>query len=441
MRPWLAPLILALFGALLAGPRPTAAQSTAAHAASTDPAAVALAECVDGKSPATILESRQLAEKTIRACSAALQSRTLTPAEVAQARLYRGAARTALGDALLASGDYLEALRHYDSAIDPNNPDALQLYRAAAALEGAGKLDAALRKYDDAIKADPKLALAYYGRGILLATRERAYNRAIADFDRVLTLDPANTHALTHRGEAYSQVGDFGHALADLNRAIQLDARDPGALVTRGLVHQRRGRLDLALADFDAALKLNPRDQQALRNRGGLQAVLGHQDQAIADFDAVIQMNRNDPYAFFNRGYAHFAKQEYALAVMDYSTALFLDPSMGQAYLNRCLTRTIQGQELVMALADCDEALKLLPVSIPARETRGFIYLKLGDPAIAITEYEAALQMDANRPLALYGLGLAKIRMGRKDEGEANQAAALTLNPRIATEFSAYGVE
>ncbi len=405
------------------------------------PAERALQECLRDATPATILESRQLAEKTIGACSAALQSRSLTPAEVAQARLYRGAARTALGDALLAAGDYLEALRHYDSAIDPMNPDALQLYRAAAALQGIGKDSAALAKYDAAIKADPKLALAYYGRGILLATRERGYTRAIADFDRTLTLDPANTHALIHRGEAYSQVGDFGHALADLNRAIQLDARDPAAFVARGLVQQRRGALDLALADFDAALKVYPRDQQALRNRGALYAVLGRQDEAIVDFDTVIEMNRNDPLAFFNRGYSHFAKHEYELAVMDYSTALYLDPTMGQAYLNRCLTRTIQGKELVMALADCDQALKLLPLSIPARETRGFIYLKLGDAAIAIAEYEAALQMDANRPLALYGLGLAKIRMGRKDEGEANQAAALALAPDIAQQFSVYGVD
>jgi tetratricopeptide (TPR) repeat protein len=434
------PLLLAGLGtavaaALLAGP------VSAQPKPSAEPGAAALQACLHDVSPATILESRQLAEKTIDACSAALRSRNLTPAEVAQARLYRGAARTALGDALLATGDYLEALRHYDNAIDPNNPDALELYRAAAALEGVGKNDAALSKYDAAIKADPKLALAYYGRGILLATRERAYNRAIADFDRTLTLDPANTRALIHRGEAYSQVGDFGHALADLNRAIQLDPRNPAAFVARGLVQQRRGGLDLALADFDAALKVYPHDQQALRNRGALQAVLGHPDQAIADFDAVIEMNRHDPYAFFNRGYAHFAKHEYELAVMDYSTALYLDPTMGNAYLNRCLTRTIQGKELVMALADCDQALKLLPLSIPARETRGFIYLKLGDPAIAVAEYEAALQMDANRPLALYGLGLAKIRMGRRDEGEANQAAALALAPDIARQFSVYGVD
>ena len=429
-------LVIGALGATLLAP---VAEAQPKPAASTG--AAALKDCLSQDSPSTVLESRQLAEKTIRACSDALQSGTLTPAEVAQARLYRGSARTALGDSLLAAGDYLEALRHYDSSIDPAKPDALQLYRAGAALEGVGKDDAALAKYNDAIKADPKLALAYYGRGILLATRERAYNRAIADFDRVLTLDPANTRALVHRGEAYSQVGDFGHALADLNRAIQLDARDPSAFVTRGLVQQRRGAFDAALADFNAALNVYPRDQQALRNRGALYAAFGRQDEAIKDFDAVIQMNRNDPYAFFNRGFAHFGRQEYELALIDYSTALDLDPTMGQAYLNRCLTRTIQGRELVKALADCDHALKLLPLSIPVRETRGFIYLKLGDPAIAAAEYEAALQMDANRPLALYGLGLARIRTGRKDEGEAKQAAAVALSPDIAKQFSIYGVE
>ena len=82
-----------------------------------------------------------------------------------------------------------------------------------------------------------------------------------------------------------------------------------------------------------------------------------------------------------------------------------------------------------------------MPLSIAARETRGFIYLKLGDAAIAVTEYEAALQMDANQPLALYGLGLAKIRMGRKAEGEADRAAAPVLDPAVIRAFSIYGVE
>jgi Tfp pilus assembly protein PilF len=49
--------------------------------------------------------------------------------------------------------------------------------------------------------------------------------------------------------------------------------------------------------------------------------------------------------------------------------------------------------------ANATQARKLLPLTIPARETRGFIFLKLGDSAIAATEYEKALQLDANSPL------------------------------------------
>jgi tetratricopeptide (TPR) repeat protein len=400
----------------------------------------AIADCLDPAASIRAAES-PAAEKIVRACAAAIQSGLLTPSEIAHARLNRGAARTALGDQILASGDYLAALNHYDGAIDPMNPDALQLYRAAAALDGVGKVDAALGKYGEAIKADPKLALAYYGRGVLLATRERAYTRAIGDFDKVIALEPANTTALVRRGDAYSQLGDFGHAMADLNRALQLDPANPTAYVVRGLANDRRGQPALALQDFGAALRLNPRAADALRNRGALQARLGRLDAALLDFDAVIAIHPHDPLAFYNRGYVLFGKRQYDLAAVDYGTAISLDPTMGAAYLNRCLTLTVQGIDLVKALADCDRALKLMPLSVSARETRGFIYLKLGDPAIALAEYAAALQMNANRPVALYGQGLAKIRMGGKDEGEADQAAALVLDPAIAREFSLYGVE
>jgi tetratricopeptide (TPR) repeat protein len=401
----------------------------------------ALTRCLDGVSPAGGRESRENAERVVRACSDAIQSRTLSKADLAEARLNRAAARTALGDSILAAGDYLEAQRHYQAAIDPMNPDALQLYRMGAASEGLGDATSALRRYDEAIKIDPKLALAYYGRGILLATRERAYRRAIEDFDKALMLEPADVRAYIRRGEAYSQIGDFGHALADLNRALELDPAHPAAYVARGLIHERRGSSSMALRDFDVALQLNPYDASALRNRGAVYAKLGQQDHAIRDFDAVVAVSPNDPIAFFDRGYALFGKRKYELAVTDYTTAISLDPTLGPAYLNRCLILTILGRELIKALADCDQALKLLPASIDARETRGFIFLKLGDPAIAVAEYEAALQIDPNRALALYGLGLAKRRLGREAEGKTDQAAALALHPAIRDEFSIYGVE
>src|SRR5476649_2818428 len=48
----------------------------------------------------------------------------LTPDQVALARLSRGAARMAMGDQILASNDYQEAIKHYESAINPKEPDA-----------------------------------------------------------------------------------------------------------------------------------------------------------------------------------------------------------------------------------------------------------------------------------------------------------------------------
>jgi tetratricopeptide (TPR) repeat protein len=99
------------------------------------------------------------------------------------------------------------------------------------------------------------------------------------------------------------------------------------------------------------------------------------------------------------------------------------------------------GTDLVKALSDSDEALKLLPLNLEVRDTRGFIYLKLGDPALALNEYNAALNIDPNRAVSLYGRGLAKIRMGDAVGGKNDQEAALTINPEVVEDFAIYGVK
>ena len=121
--------------------------------------------------------------------------------------------------------------------------------------------------------------------------------------------------------------------------------------------------------------------------------------------------------------------------------AIEIDPRMGVAYNNRALSRAIMGSDLVAALADSDEALKLQPLNLEVRDTRGFVYLKLGDPALALNEYNAALTIDPNRALSLYGRGLARVRMGDAAAGKGDQEAALTINPEVANDFAIYGLK
>lgn len=421
-----------------------AEQPLAAAEASTPPTAPAsdpFRECTESMFPGTLLGDRANAEQTVAACSTAIQSGTLGPNDLAAARLNRAAARIASGDRIMATADYEEALRRFQSTVDPAMPDALAIYRRGAALEGLGRTDEALSAYDEAIRLDPQGPLAYYGRAILLATRERAYVRAIADLDKVLALLPDNVSALQRRGDAYSQIGDMARAMVDFDRALALDPADPRGHVYRGFAYQRQGKPAQAIEDFDAALKDHPHYFEALQARGALYVATGDLDHALRDFDQATTISPHNAAAFFNRGYVNFLKKKYDLAVLDYGTAIYFEPEMGVAYNNRCLALAVADHTLVNALADCDRALKLMPSNADVRETRGFVYLKLGDPGIAKTEYEEALRLDPNRPLALYGLGLAKIRLGLAVEGKALQDAAIALYPAIRNEFAPFGLD
>ena len=397
---------------------------------------IAADDCLSG----TFQLVRASAKQRVTDCSKALQSHKLTESEIAVARINRGVARMEMGDQSMADVDYRDALKHYDSVIDSGAPDAMALYRRGVALDSLGYTDRALSDYNNAIRLKPDEPSAYFERGILLATRKRAYDRAIADFSRALELEPSNLDAMLFRGDAYGQMGDFGHALADLDRAVELAPTSARTYFFRGVAKSRKGENQLALADYNTSLKINPVYSNALINRAAVYAADGKEDLALRDLDDAISVQRNNPLAFYNRGFVNFAKGHYALAIDDYSIAIRLAPMMGPAYNNRCLTRGVSGRDLVAALDDCDIALKLMPTNAVVRETLGFVYLKLGDPAIAIVEYNAALEQDPNRALALYGRGMAQTKMGRQNEGDADIAAALALNPSVEREFSIYGL-
>jgi tetratricopeptide (TPR) repeat protein len=186
---------------------------------------------------------------------------------------------------------------------------------------------------------------------------------------------------------------------------------------------------------------LDPRNVDALIRQATLSGETGDYRLAIGSLDTALDIEKHNPVALYNRGVFYFNLGEYDHAIADYSRAIELDPTQGLAYNNRCLARAVAGKDLVDALADCDRALKLMPTNTDVRNTRGLVYLKLGDPAIAAAEYDLALAADPNDPIALFGRGLARIKDGETAKGEQDQAAARALMPGIERAFSVYGIQ
>ncbi len=105
----------------------------------------------------------------------------------------------------------------------------------------------------------------YSGKGLAWVHYNRAnafnalgeYERAIEDYDRTLSLDPAFAYAYTNRGVAYRFLGQNERAIQDFDRALQLNPKDSGAYQSRGAAWEALGDYQKAVSDWEKAIMLD----------------------------------------------------------------------------------------------------------------------------------------------------------------------------------------
>jgi tetratricopeptide (TPR) repeat protein len=117
--------------------------------------------------------------------------------------------------------------------------------------------DEALARFSEAIRIDPKNALAYYYRGGILFGRNDSSN-AFADLSAAIRLDPDNSKAYFARATIHTQRQNYDLALADLTEALRLNPDDAFSLNNRAFVHRLKHEYEQAIADYEEALQLNP---------------------------------------------------------------------------------------------------------------------------------------------------------------------------------------
>jgi hypothetical protein len=64
----------------------------------------------------------------------------------------------------------------------------------------------------------------------------------------------------------------------------------------------------------------------------------------------------------------------------------------------------------------------------------------MGKLDAAIDDYSSALRFDPKLASALYGRGLAKLKMGDKAGSDTDTSAARTIQAEIGDDFTRYGV-
>jgi tetratricopeptide (TPR) repeat protein len=244
-------------------------------------------------------------------------------------------------------------------------------------------------------------------------------------------------------GQAHLSRGEPNAAVGDLDEAIRLAPDQAAFYIARARAHQADKQPDAALTDLDKSLSLDPKNADALLMRAELRFVHKDRTGAASDVAAASAMapagsTRARSIAAL---YIQLDQPTAALPMLDDWIRLHSDDAMLGSVLNqRCWARGLSNQMLDDALKDCRKAIKRDGENPAYLDSLGLVELRLGHYPESMKAYEQAVAQMPRSAWSRYGLGLAKIRSGQTDTGNADLVAARSLDPQIETRASKYGL-
>ncbi|OFY65768.1 MAG: hypothetical protein A3H98_10495 [Bacteroidetes bacterium RIFCSPLOWO2_02_FULL_36_8] len=203
--------------------------------------------------------------------------------------------------------------------------------------------------WSDMLSKYPNLSYAYANRGQYYYNDLKDKDKALADYNQGVTVDPRSYHTFKNRGflhykegEIYKSRGDFEkagfefeQALSDFNKTISLKDDFDEAYNNRGSVYFSTNKFDSAIMDYTKAILLNKRYAETYGNRANAYSVLKKFDLAWKDYDVFLGYFPNHKLAYYWRGLAKFNLGETNGALNDYNKAITLEPKFAAAYLDR----------------------------------------------------------------------------------------------------------
>lgn len=128
-------------------------------------------------------------------------------------------------------------------------------FNQAKAKEKRGQVREAIADYDKIIELQPDNVKAYLYRG-QARVRAAEYHEAIMDFDKIIELQPDNAEGYYHRARAKSQLAKYVDAVIDYDTAIRLDPDDAMPYFGRSRANMELGLRSEGERDMNKAEKL-----------------------------------------------------------------------------------------------------------------------------------------------------------------------------------------
>ena len=200
-----------------------------------------------------------------------------------------------------------------------------------------------------------------YKQGVELMDKGQV-DQAIASFTEAIRLTPTNPEAYLARGFAYcrKQPRDLQKAIADFTEAIRLRPGNGKAHRDRAYAYSELCKYDLAIRDFNEAIRI--RSEECVRVQRTRSCVLQHAKTRQSNQGS----HRSDPTQsnmrehFLWRGFANEDKNDQDKAMADYNEAIRLVPSSAEAY-QRCAYLYSRRGDFARVIDNMTDAIRIVP--------------------------------------------------------------------------------
>jgi tetratricopeptide (TPR) repeat protein len=146
---------------------------------------------------------------------------------------------------------------------DPNLPTLFNFLKSAKHSDQAGVVEDKIWEIWS-MTGDPKLD------GLMVSSSEamerRDYPTALKDVDQILKAKPDFAEGWNKRATIYFLMGDYQKAIADIDRTLELEPRHFGAPSGLGMSNLKLGRDEAAADAFRRLLSIDPLYPNAKRN-------------------------------------------------------------------------------------------------------------------------------------------------------------------------------
>lgn len=278
-------------------------------------------------------------------------------------------------------------------------------------------------------------ALSLLSLAIVAYLQVGYWKNSIVLFSHAYEVTENNHVALSNRGAAYTDTGNYAEAVRDLQEALRIYPYNAATHLNLGISYGRQGNYESAILSFNRAIELDPGDPKVHRFRGDALKVSGEYARAIADYQSLLKLDPTDIQAYIEIGICFNLLGQFDRAITVLDKAIELDRTgNAKAYYNRALSRLSLGSYRE-AISDFDMAIRINPRDSDAYSSRGGAYGKLGDAEQAIKDFDEAITMNPGNSSAYFNRGITYGKMGRRQQAFEDLKSAARLDNQSAKDL------